>query len=321
MPPDRGFAHHRRRHVRIAVFRADVQQLDVGEVGLVDAARQVRVGDQDVHARQPRDRGLGGEELDQCGEAAAHVLGPAQAQVERAVDGRHRLGVAHLEGGEERLLLVFEVLVEGLQGDRGFGDDLLEAERRIALARGQVGDRVEDPFALVVRDVALGQAVLSARQAARRPAWRRAPGCPARVLPAGAPLGRGRGCSGISGGRRIEGERSRRPRRASASAVRSSASGWSVRGARASRGSCATRRRSRGLPAAGTEPSAGACSKTATKKALSISASRAQRSMPTGPAAPISTDIRRAASGRSLEASNSARTIASICCVHSSSGS
>ena len=55
-----------------------------------------------------------------------------------------------VEHGEEALLLVGELLVEGLRGDARELRDLRVGEPRVAFVERQVHDRAEHPRALVV---------------------------------------------------------------------------------------------------------------------------------------------------------------------------
>ena len=74
------------------------------------------------------------------------------------------MGLDHLVGGDEAVLLALEVLVEGAAGDLRRRGDLGDRGRVPAVLGDRLDDAVEQPFALVLGDEDSRQAVAAGRQ-------------------------------------------------------------------------------------------------------------------------------------------------------------
>src|ERR1019366_1530611 len=108
---------------------------------------------------------LGCEIAKQGAECRLYALPPVGLGGVCPFDEREALCVAELVGGEERVLLVGEVLVEGSQRDGGLRGDVVDVQRGVPLLRGEVRDGVEDPLTLAVYDEAARDVLVSPRQA------------------------------------------------------------------------------------------------------------------------------------------------------------
>jgi hypothetical protein len=69
------------------------------------------------------------------------------------LDHLEETAVALLVSGGEALLLVAEVLVEGVAGDGGRLDDVRDRSCFVAAFGGDAGDRRKQAFALVTSDI------------------------------------------------------------------------------------------------------------------------------------------------------------------------
>ena len=141
---------HLRRHLLAAgdFFEEAGAELLEGVEGLLDhrdALGPGRVDLDEAHLRRP---GLGGDQLQ---ERLQGLLGPLLA-------GGGALGLFHdfqgrldqrLGGGQEALLLVLEVPVEGAAGDAGELDQVGDRGRLVALLGDRRDGRGEEPLALV----------------------------------------------------------------------------------------------------------------------------------------------------------------------------
>ena len=85
-------------------------------------------------------------------EAGVDPRGPGVDPAGGVDDAAQGLLDGELRGGEEAVFLGGEVLVEGVAGDPGAAHDVGDGDRAVALVHGLLGERGDDPGALVPSD-------------------------------------------------------------------------------------------------------------------------------------------------------------------------
>ena len=101
-----------------------------------------------VDDQRHRRVGLLGDEAEQLLEAEAEALAPALAVVGGRLEPLAQAGRGAVEGGQEAVFLVLEVLVEGRAGDAGAVEHVLDADLAVAELRRGPQHRRQQALAL-----------------------------------------------------------------------------------------------------------------------------------------------------------------------------
>ena len=241
----------------VADFHVELGGRRLGAQGRGEQLHRLAVAGGDLAARGERldqeaagDGRVAGEDVEQGGEAGAHPVGPGLPRPRRRQHRVEDVGLDHLVGGDEAVLLALEVLVEGAAGDLRRGGDTGDRGRVVAVLGDRLDHAVEQPLALVLGDEDARQAVAAGRQplAGPEPSAPRSPSCAAVTATRRRGTGRGR-CRSVAG-RAPPAPRRRLSRGARAGARR----GRRRSPPRGSRGRSAGRCRGRGPRAASPRP-------------------------------------------------------------------